>query len=182
MSGRKRKNSKFSRNGLIILALLLLGIIVGVLIYNNRTKSQNIGKTSTGSYVDLSPATKQDQQANEDRKKNPGAGDTTDSNGQTSTSNDSSRKITVTPYATSVSSTQVKAFISGITEDGGTCSVKLVQGSKVVTGSSTGFANASYTSCEPIDLKLSSGSWVVTVGYSSSKASGNSSPQTFEIQ
>jgi hypothetical protein len=86
------------------------------------------------------------------------------------------KQVTVT--ITNANKDTVNAYVSGIFEDGGTCTATFTQGSTVVTRTSTGFKNVSYTQCAPIAPNLpSGGTWSVVVSYSSAAAEGTSKTQ-----
>lgn len=80
---------------------------------------------------------------------------------------------------------EVDAFVQGVLEDGGTCTMTATKGSQKVTAQSTGRANVSQTRCENIIVERakfpSGGTWSVVVSYESATASGSSSPQNMEL-
>lgn len=98
---------------------------------------------------------------------------------QQNTTNPTGKKqvnVTITNATTS----NVSAYVTGIFEEGGTCTATFTQGSTTITRTSLGFQNASYTQCAPITPDLPSGdSWSVVVSYSSPAAEGQSAAKTF---
>jgi hypothetical protein len=171
----------FKRRKVIVslIILIVLAIGAGLWVYGNRDQTK-VGKTSSGGYVNLGPATKAERKEAENHKKNLGE-DSDSDNKQTTTS---SGKRQVTPVITSIDKSSVRGFIQGIIEDGGTCTVTLTQGSKTVTKTSTGVADASYTTCSTIELEgaITPGSWKAVLSYSSGAAEGKSNPRSYEIQ
>lgn len=96
------------------------------------------------------------------------------------------QKKTVTPTITSdgynsAGQVEIDAYVAGVFEDGGTCTMTATQGSQRVTATSTGYKNVSQTSCHNIILDkskfASGGTWTVTVEYSSNTAEGTSQAQ-----
>ncbi len=151
---------------------------MGLAIYvkNGHTStSSSVGKDQSGSgYVNLNPPTAQDKAANNALKDQLGQD-------QSPAAAVQNGKKVVTPVITSASADNVSAYVPGVFEDGGTCTMKATLGSQTITKTSTGFENASYTSCPPIDPQLSSGNWVVTVSYSSNTAQGESQTSPVKV-
>ena len=175
---RTRKNF-FKRNWLLLTLVLLLVVGTGAWLIHSHGSTTKVGTTADGKQVNLDPATKADKQDSESHK-DALANKTDDS----STAGTSSGKAQVSPVITNASDQEVNAYISGVFEDGGTCTATLTKGSKVVTKTSTGFKNVSYTSCPPIDVdgSLDNGTWSVVVSYSSSSADGKSATKTIEVK
>ena len=177
---KKAKRPLFSRltkRPLLVLGVALVLLIVGGLTYSqikNRQPSDQPAADNTSSqsddYINLNPPTEQDKQEAEANKKSL-------AEDQPAPPPASSGKKQVTPFITSASRSEVNAYVPGIFEDGGTCTATATKGSQARTASSNGFANVSYTSCQPIHWSLPDGSWSVIVSYSSSKAQGKSEPQ-----
>ncbi len=70
----------------------------------------------------------------------------------------------------------VRAHVTGVIEDGGTCTAVFTSGGNRVTKSSTGFADATTTTCLPISYSGSAvqPGWSVTVQYDSASSQGTS--------
>lgn len=131
--------------------------------------------TKSGSKVDLSPGTPAEQQQIDKQK----GQQTTQPVTNESSGSQSLKKVSVFITSTSL---PVRAYASGIIEDGGTCTATFTQGTTTISKSSTGLANVSYTSCPPISPNLSKGKWSVVVSYKSSTAYGTSGAQSIEVQ
>jgi len=86
----------------------------------------------------------------------------------------------VTPVIVSATTTQVRAYVQGVFEDGGTCTATATKGTEKVIAKSTGVATSNYTQCEPMNWStpLAGSGWTVVVDYASTTASGESQPQT----
>lgn len=96
----------------------------------------------------------------------------------------------VTPVITSATQDgqqiMVTAYVPGIFEDGGTCTLSAQHGSSTLTKTTDGFANATTTDCAPFFIGRSefseAGDWSVTVSYSSESANGTSLTQVLDIK
>lgn len=76
-------------------------------------------------------------------------------------------------------SVQVNAFVGGLVEDGGTCTLTLSRGADTRTAAVPGSADAATTICAPMTVpadQLGSGTWQARVTYSSATAMGASEP------
>jgi cell division protein FtsL len=82
---------------------------------------------------------------------------------------------------------EVRAFISNIFENGGTCKVTLTKsGAPTISQTSAAAASATNTQCATIDIPTSNfsskGEWQLTVSYNSATASGTSEQKTVSIK
>jgi hypothetical protein len=94
----------------------------------------------------------------------------------------SGNKRSVTPVITSIEGGTVRGYVSGVVEDGGTCTATFTQAGKAtVTATSQGIGNASTTNCTPITAQLSSGKWQVSLSYSSATSQGTSSVKDIQL-
>ncbi|CAN5425096.1 hypothetical protein BH09PAT4_BH09PAT4_03060 [soil metagenome] len=166
---------------LSLVTLLLLVGVVAVLEITDTThllhpESSPTTKTADQA-IDYSPAT-DEEKADSDSLK-------TDSSNQqdqnTNNSGSTTKKqveVTLTGYRTDTSNLYVNGYVSGIVEDGGTCTTTLKNGSAVVTRSRQGVSNATNTTCGQTTIPLSSlhsGTWQATLNYSSTTSTGKSS-------
>jgi cytoskeletal protein RodZ len=162
------KLSLLSGRNLLVLGGVFLLLLV-VLFFARRNDGStpqpaNI-TTADGKKVDLSPPTAQDKQAVDAHKD-----EIVQRDQQLSGSSSSSTPTPgVSVVITDVSTNNVKSYVSGVFEDGGTCSATATQGAKSISGTSAGFKNVSYTQCAPIawSSQLTSGSWDIKVNYKS---------------
>lgn len=163
---------------IVTVAILVLAGVTYAAVGNNPpqdspTSTPSPGaNTTSGPKVDLNPATPEEKKASDDYKKSltqpPPAPPTTPTG-----------KKQVYPIITGASHSEVNAYVSGLIEDGGTCTATATQGSQTVTASSYGFVDVNKTSCEPIPVSLPPGTWSVVVSYSSALYEGSS--QAFEV-
>ncbi len=175
----RRSSSGSTRKYLVAAGIVLLIGLTGFLVYHKYKKTSPPSTASTPasiappqSKVDLSPATQAEKDAARDTP-------------TTSQNTSSGGSKTVTPFITSATASETRAYVQGVIEDGGTCTATYTHGADVVTATSKGAANASYTNCAPMTLSGPvniSGTWSVVVSYSSSTSSGKSQPSTFEVK
>jgi hypothetical protein len=178
-----RKHHKYLLPGVVAAVVLVVGLSAWAIGGGNApTQSQEKSKSPNaatsqgddqapnGAKPNLAPATAQDKTSNDEHKQAL----------STPPPPASSGKKTVYPVITSASRTEVNAYVSGVIEDGGSCSITATKGSEVKNATSTGFDNVSYTSCHPMSISLSPGTWSINLQYSSSAAGGQTT-QTFEV-
>jgi hypothetical protein len=156
-----------SRRTALLAALAVLLVAGGLILalgHGHNTRPAT-GTTADGKKVNLSPATSQDQQ-NSDSHKNSSAQQDQPAKNIPSTDKATQASLVIT----SADQNSVRAYVNGVFEEGGTCTATATQGSQVITASSAGFENVSYTQCTPINWPsaLGGGTWVIKVSYSSS--------------
>jgi hypothetical protein len=169
----KKNYKKFLIGGLAV--VLLVGAGLAIRHFTSNTTP------ATPEGVKLAPATpeeKQDADNNKDRivasEKN---GSSSSSSAPTETSN-SKKQVTV--VITNASGDMLNSYVSGVFEEGGTCTAAFTQGGSTITRTSQGFKNVSYTQCAPITPNLpNNAKWSVVVSYSSNTAEGKSAAQSF---
>ncbi|WP_407341745.1 hypothetical protein [Pengzhenrongella phosphoraccumulans] len=79
---------------------------------------------------------------------------------------------------------EVGAFVEGVVEEGGSCTLKLTKGSKIVTAQANASADAAITGCGDLSVSgasLSSGTWSATVSYASVTSAGTSAALDIEV-
>ncbi len=158
-----------------LLALLLIVATAAIAWLALHHKKAALTNTTTPGYVNLNPATNTEKQDSQNAK---------DAivNQQNQPSNSTGGSRQVSPFITSASASQVKAYVSGVVEDGGSCTATFTQGYITKTFTSTAAANATNTVCAPISVSgLTAGSWSVVVSYSSATASGSSAAVTVKV-
>jgi cytoskeletal protein RodZ len=167
MAKTRKTSRRFFKPLPLLLALIVVGL-AGFGIYRWQHRSGNTATktpTNPAPHVDLNPPTEEQKNAARDN--------TTPSTTPTS---DSGNKKSVKPEA--------RAYVPGITENGGTCTATFTHGADRVTATSQALANVNYTICQPmrLDGPLNiQGTWTVTVSYSSKTATGTSDSFTFEV-
>jgi hypothetical protein len=183
---QKSKNkSRLTRNKKLLigtgLVVLVASVAVGLSVYINRHRNSTVSVTTdTGQTVNYSPATKAERKEAND-KKDEIVKEQEQKQADTATPNN---KASVKPTITNTTGS-VNAYVSGIFEEGGTCTAIFTKASTTLTKTTPGFQNVSYTQCAPINLEtgfLSTGQWTLIVKYDSEKSSGSSDPQTIEVK
>lgn len=166
----RRKTRRFSKRLMILssVALIVVAALIFLMVFNNNSPDDKTGTTADGKKVNLNDATKEER-------------DQADANKETIVKRDeqansppssSSQLKQVNVVITEATSTGVRAYVSGVFEDGGTCNASATKGAQTVSKASAGFQNVSYTQCAPISWTLSPGTWTITVSYKSAAAQG----------
>lgn len=172
MARRKRLFAWTRRSALLATLLVISLLAVGYfMLRDDKPNNGSTDNTTTvPGYVNLEPPT--EEQRNAARDETPSA-----------TPSQTGSKKAVTPIITSADSQEVRAYVPGVNEDGGTCTATFTRGQTKITASADGFSNVSYTSCKPIKVSgLTAGSWSVVVGYSSVAAEGQSQSTNVEVK
>lgn len=137
---------------------------------NNNSSAQQ----SNEPIIDNTPATKQDQAGSDTAKDNHAAAQ----DKPTNTPSDTKKVTPIISRVDTASATtvEVNAFVSGVVEDSGQCTLVAKNGSATVTKTSPGQMNATTTTCASFIINKSEfpiqGTWNLTVSYSSSNAQG----------
>lgn len=183
----KSKRSSYVKIAIIAMVIVALaGLAYWQFVHkNNQVNSSNTESVSdkTGDDsgdINYSPPTEEEQKSSDDIKDTPSPTPSTPSQSGSSTSN----KKSVKPIITNANPGSVSGYVTGIFEEGGTCTAVFTKSGTTKTRTSTGFENSSYTQCAPISIPsdfLSNGTWTLTLKYSSSEAAGSSASQKLEI-
>lgn len=172
------KNKKTNLKSLLFIIVCLL-IVVGLVLYFTSKKlsyrqTVNQDTSQTKDQANYSPPTEEEKKAGDDVKQNI-------VNMENKQNNTQMGLKQVMPVITSASLDNVLAYIPGVFEEGGTCIASFIQNSTVITRTSIGFGNVSYTQCAPINPNLPNGNkWLVAVEYKSKTSQGKS--KSMEIQ
>lgn len=155
--------------------------MAGGLLYNRQSDKPGKGGSEipATSKIDYSPGTAADQKVADAKK------------GTSAPTTSSATTATVTPILSYVNQDGnkviVNAYIPGIVETGGVCTLHASLGSSSLTPPLTArtFIASSYTSCVQFSIPTSSfprsGNWSFTVSYSSVKYSGTSQVSNAEV-
>lgn len=174
---KKSKHHKFISIKAMLVALLVLSIVaIGAIMFkkSTTTQQQSGGNTTNGQSnslqddtINFGPPTKQEQEETQNHKEKI-------ANNPTSENIDGKKQVT--PMIAYIDTESIGAYVPGIFEDGGVCTATLSKGASTISRSSAGFANASYTQCEPINITgiHIDNSWSVVVRYESTSAQGAS--------
>ena len=185
-----KKNTFFKRHQKTILITFVILVTAAAggtwFLLKNRNDSNNTSTKSSADSkesINYSPGTDQDQKDADQRKQE--IADQQNQNPEPTTG-----KKSVTPVIVDASQygneVEVRAYVPGIIEDGGTCTVTFTKGSLSVTKQSTGEKDATTTRCTNITIPRSEfkdyGKWNVSLSYSSSTTQGTASARTIEVQ
>jgi len=187
---RKQKNKKPDRKRLLLVTGICVVIAASAALgwwqylrpssNKNNQASSNDAATDRTSTINLEPATPEEKQAAEDRKDEI-------ANEQQSQNTPAGAKVTpIITYAGQYGSNiEVSAYVPGIIENGGTCTLTAQKGSSKLTKTVAGVDNAQNTSCPTFIVSRmefsSTGTWTVTVSYSSTDYSGTSASKALEV-
>lgn len=170
---------KLRKNKVLVLAALAVVLVGGLVWFGlSRHKSSTLspaGSSSpqTSNGINYGPATQTEKQDSQNAKNQAVQQDS-----QPSSSSSGKKQVSVSVIYADRNS--VRAQVTGVFENGGTCTAKATSPSEAtVTKTSTGVGNVSYTNCGLITWSLSgAGPWTVTVSYDSATASGTSGSYT----
>lgn len=158
-----------ARNKKILILIILVVVGTGFGIWRNTKTEQplQVGE------VNYNPPTKAEVKETEEFKKNLGSNDSGKSG---SASN--------TVVITSLSKSEARGYVTGVFEDGGTCTLTLVKGSAQITSTSVAVSDVNKTTCPAISIdqsQLKNGVWTATLSYKSATTSGSSAPQELSV-
>lgn len=189
MSKTKSKRTFLTtRKKLLLASLVIVAAIASVYAFGlspfNNSKADNGIVELAERGVNLDPPTTGEKSEAELHKDELAA-----QNKKPSSSEDvgnAAAKKQVTPLITRADQNEVRAYVPGIVEGGGTCTATLSKGSTSISRISEGIANSSVTNCRPIDLSSvqfpQKGQWTLVVSYNSTAASGKTEPTTVEVR
>jgi hypothetical protein len=182
MAKLKLNLKKLLKYRLLLIPLVVVTAAVIALAQGNTKNSSNDNESTNppgNPTVNLSPPTAEEKQETEDHKNQLSQ---QQSQAKPTTPSSSGNNQT-TPIITEATKDRVLAYISGVVEDGGTCTATATMGSTTVSATASAFHDATTTDCAPMEFSssLASGSWDILVSYSSSSSSGQSAvtPKTF---
>jgi hypothetical protein len=170
----KQKQYTSKKTIFIISIILVVLAIGGVVAYKHFHKPKpDFSGTAGVSEVNYGPPTKEEQQAGNDQKEK----NVTQQENETKP-NDGKATVVITDasYYADSNTVEVRAFVSNIVEDGGTCTVVFEKNGQKVTQTHAAFKDAKTTQCGALDTPRSqfpsTGTWNVTLTYTSSTATG----------
>lgn len=168
--------NKSKKKKVLVIVTVCLVVVVAIatpsyILLSRRNNARSISTTPEPEQsINFDPPTEEEKVATEEHKEQLAA-NSTPRPGETNA--DGRKKVS--PVITSASGTNVSAYVTGVFESNGTCTITATSSSgNVVTISSEGFENVSYTQCAPLSFSpaLSSGSWNIKITYSSPGAYG----------
>ncbi|GAA4745667.1 hypothetical protein GCM10023328_29860 [Modestobacter marinus] len=92
--------------------------------------------------------------------------------------------VTYSGWVDDTAAVELGAYVAGVVESGGRCTLTLTSGSATATTEVTAEPDASSTSCPTMAVpgaELAPGSWQAVVAYESASASGRSTPVTVAV-
>lgn len=165
----------------LVLALAISGAIVYLAL--RSSSSQDIKKDTTQN-INYDPPTEEEKQQAEDNKERI----IEEENNNKDPEADDDGRVIVAPIISSAaivgSDVEVRSYVTGTIENGGTCQATLTQNGNTVSKESTSVADATTTICPPLRIplsQLSSGTWSIVVTYSSLTSTGTSNSASVEI-
>jgi len=186
----QNKKMNISKKKLLIpLAFITLVLIGSITVFrgNDDRSTLDISTDTAGlKGVDLNASTKEDEQLvnthKEDLSKK-----VSDS---TQESSNTSGQKTVVPILTDAAQygeqVEVRAYVPGVIENGGTCEIRFSNGDVKLNKTASALKDATTTRCTNITIAKSeftaAGEWIVVVSYTSPTATGSSQPRKLEIQ
>jgi hypothetical protein len=168
----------------VIAILVVLALLAAGGLYFTRSKNATNKKPVESPTINYNPPTKEEQAAGNAQK------DNTEKSDKPApvpvVNNKKSVQPTISYAKQNGSSIEIDAFVNGVAEDGGSCTLTAKLGTSTVTKQANGILNASNTSCPAFTIARSefstAGSWSVTVTYKSSTAEGTSAATNLEIK
>lgn len=179
-----KQTKRFNRRPIIVaLVVVVLLVAAAAAFAYKRHIDSNPTSYDKKPHIDYSPATDEEKADSEQHKE--------DSTKKEDTPTPTPSGLTsVTPVIVDASQydnqIEVRAYTSGIFEDGGTCTITFTHGTLKVTKQVAASKDATTTRCTNLDVDRAEfqqpGQWTAIVSYSSSTAQGSSQPRTFEVQ
>lgn len=135
--------------------------------------------------VDYSGPSETDVAESQNGKKNGTSESSKDGQAADSSSQSTTVPVAISYVGTASGKVEIRAFTPGTIEGNGTCTAVLTKGQLSVEQSSKAFIDAASSQCEPIYIDISkfsqSGSWELTVTYTSPTHKGASDPERVNI-
>jgi hypothetical protein len=176
----QNKSSLNSKRNLLALVVILL-LVAGGAYYLLVLKDDGSNSDVATEKIDLSPPTEAEIAETEQHKQNLAQKDseTPDSQNQ--------NVIPVIGFLHQAENKNVEAngYISGVMEEGGTCTLTLTKDGTKVSESRKSLNDAQSTICGLIVIpreKLSTGEWKATITYSTSKYQGTSEERSVQVK
>ena len=166
--------------------MLIIAVAIGIFLYVHKNSTQPLKTTSTGQKVNLNGPTERDKksgnQVKSDVIRNEAA-----RNAEAQKANSGKKSVTPTITYGDQAGEQVEvgAFVSGIFEDGGTCTLTLEKDGNKQVVSVQAVQGSNSVSCPVMLIPVSSltpGTWYATVGYSSMTSEGTSTSRAIEVK
>jgi uncharacterized protein YxeA len=180
-AGQKLSLKSHRKRTIAIIAAVILIAGGGAFAFYRHNHPTSV-KTPDGKTVKLKKATAEEKKASDDNKSAIVKRENTIKDASANSSGQTPSTVVITsPSPANPSVSGVRGYVTGVFEEGGTCTATATMGSQTVTKSSVGFQNVSYTQCAPIDWDspLGHGTWAITLSY---KSAATSSTQSTTIE
>lgn len=182
-----KKRRYHNKNILIATSAVFAIVVVGGFYYAKIYKSNNSSvpadqTSQLDGEINLSPPTEEEKLAADEAKQK-----IVSQEEQNSSNATESKQVTpvISSYGYIDNAIFVSAFIPGIYEEGGICTLSLSKGSTSITRQTSGTKDATTTRCQnfsvPYEEGLSSGAWSASISYSSATANGSSDTVNIEV-
>jgi hypothetical protein len=187
MAYQKRKPVKnlkkiyFSVAGIVLVVLLGTFLLVRSHHHPAATSSPTTKTLADGSTVNLAPPTDEDKQAVDQHKDDLGNQQNTP---PTPSGQNVTPVITVSGQSSDGGPVEVRGFIPGIFEDGGTCTANFTLNAASVVKTSNAVKDATVTRCTNFSIarsEFSPGTWTLTLEYTSAAHQGSSETTKVEV-
>jgi hypothetical protein len=170
----RSKNKKWIIVGsLLFICLVVAGVSI-LLSRNSDSKNTAPPGIAGTSEINYDPPTEEERSAGDAQKDQNIKQQQLDQ--QQTPSSNATVIITDASYYADDNTVEVRAYVSNILEDGGTCTAQFTQDGKTITKSSQAFKDATTTQCGALNIARSefpnSGSWNMQLTYTSKTASG----------
>lgn len=181
-----KKRSGLDKKMFVIPVVVLIAA-AGILYWQRSSSNNNAGdKTTPEAIVNLNGPTELEKNSGDAAKA--AALEQEAKRNSTPVTTDSGKR-SVTPTITYAgqygSQVEVGGFVSGVFEDGGTCTLTLQRGSAKQTAQVVGVRGANSVDCPVMAIQtgsLEKGTWEAIVSYSSPTSEGQSSTRSIEVQ
>lgn len=180
------KQNRSNKKIIVIIAVVLL--VIGGGSAFALTRGDKTSPSKDKEKVNLAPPTKEDAERVEENKQAVIKRQQDEKQAEQSGANSDSKE-SVSPTITYADQYQgqveVGAFVSGVFEDGGTCTATFTNGSANFTKQVQAVRGANSVNCPVMQAPVSSfsprGTWQVSVSYSSPSSSGTSESKQVEV-
>ena len=184
----KIKKAQFISLKMLAILVVIVALVVAFVLLRSPKAANKVAASnqSAGPKINLDGPTVQEKQSGNNTKDV--VIEQEKARNSTPTS-DAAGKKTVTPLITYADQhgdqIEVGAYVTGVFEDGGTCTLTLNKGSTKQTVSVTAVKDVSSVDCPVMVIKRSSleaGTWQTSVTYDSTTSQGTSTPGAVEVK
>ena len=176
MKIQKKKSNKKTPLIIILATLIVAG---GVLTYLVHFHPRD-GKTSSSStQINYDPPKSEEIQAGQDIK------DSNQQKAEETENLDDNISVFIVDANQYGDNIEIRSYVENVVENNGTCHFSFHQSQETFSRTSSAFADASHTTCSPLIIPVSdfssSGSWAISIYYSSDLRVSPVTDQIFEV-